>query len=400
MKKYFSLFAFIIVLALSEINAKPEINVNFGFFYSSLRSYGEWIEIDRDLYAWRPAYVSHLWKPYTRGRWIWTSYGWYWDSYEPFGWAVYHYGRWYFDDYYGWIWIPDYDWGPAWVEWRYSDDYIGWAPLPPYASFHVSFGIRFSIGWSSSYYWWNFVPYRRFCDHRIDYYLIDNHRVERIFGKTKYRNNYYFDRDRIINAGIDRDFIERKAGYRIAEREVRTVNDRNEFEKFRREKNDRVLVYKPTERDFERNEIDRTEIKRAERTTTLEKDKITTPTISRSENKDKIERTRNQNEDINLRERESVRSNKENSERRNYGYPTQTEPKKNNERNYDNREFSKPRNERENDRTYERRVEPRSERNIERPTYRTEGNTGRSENRGNVERNSSRESNRSSNRRR
>lgn len=396
MKKLFSLIVFIIIIALSEINAKPELNINFGFFYSTLRNYGEWIEIDRDLYAWRPAYVSHSWKPYTRGRWIWTSYGWYWDSYEPFGWAVYHYGRWYFDDYYGWIWIPDYDWGPAWVEWRYSDDYIGWAPLPPYASFHISFGIRFSIGWSSSYYWWNFVPYRRFCDHRIDYYLIDNRRVERIFGNTKYRNNYYFDRDRIINAGVDRDFIERKAGYRIAEREIRTVTDRNEFEKFRREKNDRILLYRPTEREFERKEIEKFEIKRAERSTTLERDKITTPTITHSENRDKIERNRNQNEDINLREKESVRNNRSEPDKKNYENPNKIESRRNNNVNYDKREYRQPRNERGN----EKSIEPRSERNMERPTFRSEENSGRSESRGNVERNSSREPNRSSDRRR
>ena len=34
---------------------------------------------------------------------------------------------------------------------------------------------------------------------------------------TRYRTNYYYDRDQDINGGVDKSFIERKAGYRIAE---------------------------------------------------------------------------------------------------------------------------------------------------------------------------------------
>jgi hypothetical protein len=29
--------------------------------------------------------------------------------------SVEKYGRWYFDSFYGWVWIPGRDWGPAWV---------------------------------------------------------------------------------------------------------------------------------------------------------------------------------------------------------------------------------------------------------------------------------------------
>ena len=147
MKKLLILFAIVFAVFVSNAEAKNRYGggVNFNYFYGSLSPYGEWIEIDYDLYAWRPAYVSKRWAPYTVGRWVWTTYGWYWDSYEPFGWATYHYGRWHFDDYYGWIWIPDYEWAPAWVEWRYDDNYIGWAPLPPYAHYRRGVGIHFSI---------------------------------------------------------------------------------------------------------------------------------------------------------------------------------------------------------------------------------------------------------------
>jgi len=51
------------------------------------------------------------------------------------GLATYHYGRWVYDSYYGWLWTPGTQWAPAWVSWREGGDYIGWAPLPPGCDF-------------------------------------------------------------------------------------------------------------------------------------------------------------------------------------------------------------------------------------------------------------------------
>jgi len=333
MKRTILLLFAIAFLIGSEIIAKPVPGVSFNYFYSSLRPYGEWIEIDADLYAWRPMHISRKWKPYMEGRWSWTKHGWYWDSYEPFGWAVYHYGRWHYDDYYGWIWIPDYEWGPAWVEWRYSDNYIGWAPLPAYASFHIDFGIRFSIGWSASYNWWNFVPYRRFCDHRVNHYIIDYRRTSRIFSTTKYRNNYYYDRDRIVNGGLDRRFVEDRAGYRIAEREIRTVDNREDINRLREKNSDRIYNYRPSENETGRIRNDeKFEVKRNNRTIAIERDKITAPRISerniersrddvtgrdRRDDESKVERNRNNTERENTisRDREEIQR-RENEEKR------------------------------------------------------------------------------------
>ena len=135
-----------------------------GYFYSELVPYGSWIEIDRGVVVWRPTIIRTDWMPYTMGRWIWTYDGWYWDSYEPFGYITFHYGRWFYDDYYGWLWYPDYEWAPAWVEWRYDNDFIGWAPLNPYAIFSISVGIHFTTVYTTPYYHWQFVRYNRFCD--------------------------------------------------------------------------------------------------------------------------------------------------------------------------------------------------------------------------------------------
>ena len=56
------------------------------------------------------------------------------------GWATFHYGRWDYDNVYGWFWVPDDVWGPAWVSWRRSPGYFGWAPLRPGISISIAFG--------------------------------------------------------------------------------------------------------------------------------------------------------------------------------------------------------------------------------------------------------------------
>jgi hypothetical protein len=121
------------------------------FFYEALDPYGEWIEIERYGYAFRPnTNQIAMWRPYTDGGWVYTEYGWTWRSNEPFGWATYHYGRWAKLPRLGWVWIPGTEWGPAWVSWRRSNDYIGWAPLPPDAwssrGFNAGVDSYFDIG--------------------------------------------------------------------------------------------------------------------------------------------------------------------------------------------------------------------------------------------------------------
>jgi hypothetical protein len=121
------------------------------FFYDALDPYGEWIELERYGYAFRPnTNQVAMWRPYTDGGWVYTEYGWTWRSNEPFGWATYHYGRWAKLPRLGWVWIPGTEWGPAWVSWRRSSDYVGWAPLPPDAwsssGFNAGVDSYFDIG--------------------------------------------------------------------------------------------------------------------------------------------------------------------------------------------------------------------------------------------------------------
>ena len=95
-----------------------------------LSGYGNWIEVPGYGRVWQPA-VPGDWSPFVDGQWVWTDRGWVWDSDEPYGWVVYHYGSWTRFGADGWVWVPGYEWSPARVRWYVTDHYVGWAPLPP-----------------------------------------------------------------------------------------------------------------------------------------------------------------------------------------------------------------------------------------------------------------------------
>ena len=105
---------------------------DYSVFYDRLSPYGRWIDVRGHGLCFQPRLArTRTWRPYVDGSWTWSSYGWAWQSNEPFGWATYHYGRWLQLTTYGWLWVPGSQWAPAWVAWRQSNECVGWAPLPP-----------------------------------------------------------------------------------------------------------------------------------------------------------------------------------------------------------------------------------------------------------------------------
>ena len=135
-------------------------------FFAELSRFGEWFETRDYGFVWQPMTLetNPEWRPYTRGRWVNSDQGWTWLSEEPFGWAVYHYGRWVLLAQHGWVWVPGDDWAPAWVSWRQNDTYLGWAPLPPETLYDEVYdydsGIDLAYDVSPEYY--NFVPVDHF----------------------------------------------------------------------------------------------------------------------------------------------------------------------------------------------------------------------------------------------
>jgi len=244
-----------------------------GFFHTALSPYGEWLELDAGFYAWRPSGMHSGWRPYLHGHWSWTRFGWYWVSSEPFGWAVFHYGRWYYDDYYGWMWVPDQTWGPSWVEWRYDDDCIGWAPLPPYASFSINFGIRFTTHWFAPHRYWSFVRYRHFTSPYLYREVMPMEYTRRLIGTTRSAGRYEYDGERVINRGVDRSIVERRGGYQRLEpidvQETNTPQERQVRDRTR----ERIETYRPEGTGQERSSA-RIEARRIERGTSLELQRI------------------------------------------------------------------------------------------------------------------------------
>ncbi len=201
-------------------------------FYEPLSPYGNWIYVTDIGWCWRPtvASVNLDWAPYrTHGRWVYTDYGWYWDSYYSWGWAPFHYGRWARHGSYGWVWRPGRAWGPAWVTWRYNSAYCGWAPLPPrshyvagtgffYRGSQVGAGFGFGIG----YYDYTFLPYSRFHGYRVERYAVYGSRGRDIYSNSVIINNYVIgDNNTIINQGVGLTTVESRIGKSIQKTPVR-----------------------------------------------------------------------------------------------------------------------------------------------------------------------------------
>ncbi len=271
----------IIILAVAlffavafNTEAKGHYNGVGGYFYSQLSPYGSWIEVDYGVVVWRPTIIRVNWTPYQMGQWVWTYDGWYWDSYEPFGFITYHYGRWYYDDYYGWLWYPDYEWAPAWVEWRYDNDYIGWAPLNPYAVFSVSVGIYFTTTYYTPYYHWNYVTYGNFCDPYVYNYYVPSGSKYRIHSGTKYRNNFVYYNGRIQNRGIDVKYISVRSGQQIKQRDLIRVSDSKELSRDGYRGRNEIRTLEMNRDELVRNDLSRMEIKRENRKTSVDMDKV------------------------------------------------------------------------------------------------------------------------------
>jgi hypothetical protein len=183
-------------------------DMDMNSMYNYLAPYGNWIYMQPYGYVWTPRNMGYQWRPYSNGHWVMTEYGWTWIAYEPWGSVPFHYGRWGYDDYIGWYWVPGNTWGPAWVSWRWSDQYAGWAPLQPGIEIraNMDFGsISINIPLRS----WNFLQILHFLDNDVNRYTLPYERNSSLYNYTTNRNNVNFRNDRIYNEGIGVDVVRR-----------------------------------------------------------------------------------------------------------------------------------------------------------------------------------------------
>ena len=114
-----------------------------------LTGYGDWVYTSTYGHVWRPSSSALSgyadWSPYRYGHWRWIApYGWVWINDEPWGWATYHHGRWFYDNGY-WYWSP-YGyyrhsrswWFPALVAININivNNSIWWYPLPYHCHYY------------------------------------------------------------------------------------------------------------------------------------------------------------------------------------------------------------------------------------------------------------------------
>ncbi len=181
---------------------------NLPNYYDYLTPYGIWVRNPPYGYVWIPRDVSYKWRPYSRGHWAWTDYGWTWMSSERWGWLVFHYGRWGWERNLGWFWVPDTVWAPAWVAWRWGDLYIGWSPLPPGIEFRPAWGLRRRDLNIPSHYW-NFVRGRYFLDRSLDRLILPYERNVTIINFTVFNTDISVRNNRTYNEGLDIEHVRR-----------------------------------------------------------------------------------------------------------------------------------------------------------------------------------------------
>ena len=193
------------VLFFGQITTSTQARdaVSVDFFYDNLEPYGNWREVGGYGYCWQPRDVGPDWRPYADGRWVYTDAGWTWDSSEPFGWAVYHYGRWVDIGRVGWVWVPGTEWGPGWVSWRHSSQHTGWAPLPPEARLLLAIGLN---SWVDDYYdigpsQYRFVENQNFGAQRLNTVFVDQRQNVSIINQTTNITNISYINNAVYNGG-------------------------------------------------------------------------------------------------------------------------------------------------------------------------------------------------------
>ncbi len=146
-------------------------------YYIELSYYGNWVNVPVYGYVWYPYHIYAGWRPYYNGYWCYGPNSYFWVSYEPWGWAPYHYGRWSWVSGYGWIWIPGRVFCGAWVSWCYGSDYLGWCALdywnrPAFINVNLYLDLY-------DFRTWNFVYYRDVASRNVRHAVLRGGIVEK-----------------------------------------------------------------------------------------------------------------------------------------------------------------------------------------------------------------------------
>ncbi|MCD8029369.1 MAG: hypothetical protein LUF85_00605 [Bacteroides sp.] len=106
-----------------------------------------------------------------------------------------------YDNSYGWLWVPGYEWAPSWVVWGETGNNYAWAPVAP--------GVDISVdswrGWRPEHdYYWNVVDKNHIMDHDLHHRLASENIVRNDAGRITLMNNFQRSAgNRYYSAGPD-----------------------------------------------------------------------------------------------------------------------------------------------------------------------------------------------------
>lgn len=227
--------SFLFSLFLQRAYAQYEDQyVSYADFYNGLAPYGQWIQEPTYGYVWAPAVEGDFRPYYTNGKWVMTEYGNLWASEYPWGWAAFHYGRWTYDSYYGWLWIPGNTWAPAWVSWRADNTTFGWAPLAPGTTGEAAANEKCPADW------WVFIPQKYI--HEDHYYRYWNGpgSNNKYLKNSRPLSNTFDYRGATYITGPGQQQVKQATGGVVQVYRVRDSKSRN-----MRVHNDEVRIFKP-----------------------------------------------------------------------------------------------------------------------------------------------------------
>lgn len=228
-----SALAFCVVLLLCVLGcASADVGVAVGVrsgplvveladFHDALSPYGEWIWMPNWGWVWRPWGLAVGWVPYSYGRWLYTDWGWYWDSSWDWGWAPFHYGRWRCDAVWGWVWLPGRTWAPAWVAWRHRPGWIGWAPLSPPDGWRAEAALTLD-GAEPEAAAWSFVAAADLLSPRLVGRIAPRARNVTLLDGSQMLRRFETRQGHAVERGLPPELVERETG-RVVER--RTIEE-------------------------------------------------------------------------------------------------------------------------------------------------------------------------------
>jgi hypothetical protein len=212
----------------------PPEDTGYSTFYDSLAPYGTWVDVAGYGPCWQPTVViaNPTWRPYCNaGRWVYTDCGWYWLSGYSWGWAPFHYGRWFQHHQLGWCWAPDRVWGPSWVCWRSGGSYCGWAPLPPGAWYRPGAGltyrgqsVRGAFGFGLSAKTFTFVGVSHLRDSHLNRHALPLAQAAQVYHTTTASGTIVGHNNQVINSGIPAGRVAAATGKEVHPTAIHELN--------------------------------------------------------------------------------------------------------------------------------------------------------------------------------